>query len=176
VIPEVGGSNPLSHPYVTRRTSAILCCMNLQLMLHEMVSWSGRVFFLATCMNSELIDRLVLELDITREQAEGGAGLVLQWAQARLTTNEFQTVADSIPAISDVIGKSPIQAAPSPRGWLSWFKQQISGLGNLTPLADPLHQLGLSTAMVRPLAAVILQHFHEQSGSEVELLLKRAIQ
>jgi len=131
--------------------------------------------FLATFMTSNLIDMLVLELGITRQQAEGGAGLLLQWAQARMATDEFQRVADSIPAISDVIGKSPTQAPPSPRGWLAWFKRQISGLGSLTPLADPLHQLGLSPAMVGPLVAVVLQHFHEQSGSEIELLLKRAI-
>jgi hypothetical protein len=130
---------------------------------------------LQTCMNGELIDKLVLELGITRQQAEGAAGLVLQWAQANMATDKFQKVADSIPAISDVIGKSPLQAAPSPRGWLAWFKRQISGLGSLTPLADPLHQLGLSPAMMEPLVTAVLQHFREQSGSEVELLLNRAI-
>ena len=126
-------------------------------------------------MSNDLIDRLVLELGITRQQAEGGAGLLLQWAQTQLTAVEFQRVADSIPAISDVVGKSPSAHAPSAQGWLAWFKQQCSGLGNLTPLADPLHQLGLPPAMLGPLVAATLQHFHEWGGPEVEMILKRVL-
>jgi len=132
-------------------------------------------------MSSELIDKLVLELGITREQAQGGAGLILQWAQAHMTSDEFQIVADSIPAISDVIGKSPIAKVPTPGGpsylgWWAWFKQLCSGLGSLTPLVGPLKQLGLPAKKVEPMVAAVLHYFHAQGGSEVELLLKRVLQ
>jgi hypothetical protein len=132
-------------------------------------------------MSSKLIDKLVLELGITRAQAQGGAGLILQWAQANMASDEFQIVADSIPAISDLIGKSPIvkvpaHGGPSYLGWWAWIKQLCSGLGSLTPLAGPLKQLGLPANRVEPMVAAVLQYFLVQGGPEVELLLKRVLQ
>ena len=136
-------------------------------------------------MSSELIDKLVLELGMTREQAEGGAGLLLQWAQAHMASDEFLVVADSIPAISDMIGKSPVSTislnrgplhlGPLLRGWLAWFQQLCGHLGGLAPLAGPLQQLGLPPTSVEPLVAAVLHYFREQGGPEVELLLRRAI-
>jgi hypothetical protein len=141
--------------------------------------------FSGRSMCSELIDKLVRELGISRAQAQGGAGLLLQWAQAHLSADQFQVVADTIPAISDVIGKSPVSTIPSPHGpsrhglsllgWLTWCKQLCSRLGSLAPLAGPLLQLGLPLAKVEPLVATVLQYFREQGGPEVELLLKRVL-
>jgi len=54
-----------------------------------------------------LIEQLMDELGVTRQQAEGGAGLLLAFAQNKLGGDQFIEVADSIPAISDIIGKSP---------------------------------------------------------------------
>ena len=136
-------------------------------------------------MCSELIDTLVRELVITRVQAQGGAALLLQWAEANLSAGDFLLVADTIPAISDVIGKSPIATIPlwhgpsrqglSLRGWLAWCKQLCSRMGSLAPLAGPFQQIGLPPAKVELLVAAVLRYFREQGGPEVELLLKRVL-
>ena len=170
MVPEVGGSTPLSHPSFHPRAPVMvqLVCAGVFL------QFSGRL------MCSELIDKLVRELGISRAQAQGGAGLLLQWAQAHLSADQFQVVADTIPAISDVIGKSPVSTIPSLHGpsllgWLTWCKQLCSRLGSLAPLAGPMLQLGLPPAKVEPLVATVLQYFREQGGPEVELLLKRVL-
>ena len=141
-------------------------------------------------MCGELIDTLVRELGISRMQAQGGAGLLLQWVEAHLSAEEFRTVADAIPAISDVMGKSPVSTISSfhgpsfrgpPRhglslqGWLAWCKQLCSRLGGLGPLAGPFRKIGLPRAKVEPLVVALLRFFHEQGGREVELLLKRVL-
>ena len=121
-----------------------------------------------------------MELGIAQEQAQGGAGLLLQWAQSHLTADQFQVVADAIPAISDVIGKSPIPAAPLQRnpsllGWLAWFQQLCSRLGSLAPLAGPFRQLGLPPSKVELFVAVLLEYFRDQGSPEAALLLKRVL-
>ena len=55
----------------------------------------------------ELILWLINELRVSRKQAEGAAGALLQLAQARLSRDQFVLIADTLPAVSDIIGKSP---------------------------------------------------------------------
>jgi hypothetical protein len=119
----------------------------------------------------ELFIRIQEELEVTREQAEGGVGSLLQLAQVRLEPDQFVRVADTIPGISDILGKAPRFEIPK-RGQLrSRLSRLFGGLGGLAPLARPFSCLHLEKPMIRRFAAVLISCFAEKSGPEVEELL-----
>ena len=119
-----------------------------------------------------LIEKLMDQVPVTRQQAEGGAGLLLRRVQARVSDEEFQRVADTIPAISDIIGKAPRQAELGwwRTAWLRWF----TAWGPLAPLKQGCEKLGLERNTVNKFIAVIGQHFRDRGGPELESLLLSA--
>jgi len=118
-----------------------------------------------------LIDHLIDQLGLTRQQAEGAAGLLLQQAQNRLSRDEFLTVVSAIPAISDLIGKAPRQlgpaAGPLRAMWQTWF----SGWGELASLRPMFERLGFDRGATDKLIAATGSYIREQRGVEVEDLL-----
>ena len=121
----------------------------------------------------ELFARLMDELNVTREQAEGAAGALLQLAQTRLARGDFVRVADTIPGISDIIGKAPRYEVPLRGELRAKLSRLIGGLGGLSPLVRPFGRLNLQKPMIRPFVAVLLRYVREQGGPEIEALLMR---
>lgn len=119
----------------------------------------------------ELFFRLMDELGVTREQAEGAAGALLQLAQARLEPNEFILVADSVPAISDIIAKSPRYEVPTGGQWRATLSRMLGGLGGLAPVAEPFARLRLEKPMIERFVRQLVRFFGEKGGVEVEILL-----
>ncbi len=116
----------------------------------------------------ELFTRLMDELEVTREQAEGGAGSLLQLAQARLEPDQFVRVADTIPGISDILGKAPRFEVPARGLWRAKLSRLFGGLGGLSPLARPFARLHLERPMIRRFAEVLVRFFGEKGGPEIE--------
>ena len=121
----------------------------------------------------ELFARLMDELNVTREQAEGAAGALLQLAQARLSQGDFVRVADTIPGISDIIGKAPRYEIPSRSELRAKLSRLLGGLGGLSPLVRPFARLSLQKPMIRRFVEVLLRFFRERGGPEIETLLSR---
>jgi len=115
-----------------------------------------------------LIERLMEELGVTRQQAEGGAGLLLEFAQKKLDGDRFVEVADSIPAISDIIGKAPRGEIAMGRPLWVFFSRLFGGLGGLYVLAAAFDGLGLDKKQLRKFVEVLLGHFRERGGERVE--------
>ncbi len=118
-----------------------------------------------------LIDQLLEQLDITRQQAEGGVGLLLRHAQTCLSADEFAQVADAIPAISDLIGKAPRQVGPTAGSLQTLWRRWFSGWGELAPLQASCEQMDLDRAMIDKFIAVIGSYFRKHGSAEVESLL-----
>ena len=121
-----------------------------------------------------LIEQLIDQLQVSRQQAEGGVGLLLQQAQTKLSRDDFLQVANAIPAISDLIGKAPRQVGPGSgplrAAWQRWF----SGWGELASLRPACQGLELDRAAIDQFMAVISSYFREQGGEELEALLVTA--
>jgi hypothetical protein len=126
-------------------------------------------------MSTELINRLEQQLGATREQAEGGAGLLLQLAQQKIPANDFLKVADAIPAISDLIGKSPLVGTPHSNRLLIWLSRLFGGLGGMAELVDPFEKLGMTKSMIPKFVGFVLSYFSEKGGQEVESLLLQVL-
>ena len=123
----------------------------------------------------QIIEHLVQELGVSTKQAEGGAGLLLGLVEQRLSPEEFVRVADTIPAISDVINKAPrlIAAPPGPlREMLSsWF----GGLGAKSGLAVGFEKLGCERTQIDKFVDTLIPFFQEKSGEEVATLLRQVL-
>jgi hypothetical protein len=119
----------------------------------------------------ELFTRLMDELGVTREQAEGGAGSLLQLAQARLEPDQFVRVADTIPGISDILGKAPRFDVPKGGQLRAKLSRLFGGLGGLFPVARPFSRLHLERPMIRRFAAVLVRFFGEKGGPEIKAQL-----
>lgn len=122
-----------------------------------------------------LVERLMEELGVTREQAEGGAGLLLGFAQRKLSSDEFVEVADTIPAISDIIGKSPRGDIPMPRPLRAALSRWFGGLGDLYVLTKAFDRLGLDKTMLGNFVGVLLRFFRERGGEHIEAYLQSAL-
>ena len=123
----------------------------------------------------DLTERISEQLGVTREQAAGGAGILLQVARDRLSPDEFVTIADSIPAISDIILKAPWFETPPPRRLLPQLSRLLGGLGSLAGVKSLFAKLGLPKASIRQFVKVLTHFFQEKAGPEVEALLLRAL-
>jgi len=120
----------------------------------------------------EMIERLSEQLGISRRQAEGGAGLLLEFAQQRLSPGDFIRVADTIPAISDVIGKAPRSNRRLPRPLLENLSRWFGGLGGLAGLAGAFEKVGCDQALIVAMVDALVDFFQEQGGEEVAALLR----
>lgn len=121
-----------------------------------------------------LIEHLIQQLDISRQQAEGGAAILLEVAHERLTPDDFQCVMAAIPAISDVIAKAPRQVGP-PLGlfrlmWQRWF----SGWGMLASARLQCEQLRIDRELLDRFIESIGDYFRELGKPEVETILWQA--
>ena len=119
----------------------------------------------------ELIEHLKENLSISRHQAAGGAGLLLELAQEKLPADEFLRVADSIPAISDIIAKAPRHRGRGISRWRATLSRWLGGLGELTPLVQPFSMLGLDKSMLRNCSCEMLDFFRVKGGESIHALL-----
>jgi len=112
------------------------------------------------------------QLGVERMQAEGGAGLLLSLAQESLTREEFILVADSIPAISDIIGKAPrVEIAECSR-WRAALSRLVGGLGGLACVSPGFQKLGMDDAWVPRFAETMSRYFAHRGGPVVDSLLR----
>lgn len=122
-----------------------------------------------------LIDWLANELSVSREQAEGGAGLLLCYAKSELGRADFERVADSIPAISDIIGKAPRVELRRRNGLLVFLSLLCGGLGGLAALREAFASLGLEKAMIPRFVDSLVTYFEQQGGPEVRVILQNVL-
>lgn len=122
-----------------------------------------------------LIEHLVHELDITTAQAEGGAGLLLCMAQHKMPAPEFLQVADAIPAISDIMAKSPRYEANMTGPARAAISRAFGGLGGLTFLVGAFALLGLEKTMLPKFVTAMLNYFNQVGGIGVESRLQAVL-
>jgi len=122
-----------------------------------------------------LIEHLVRELDITASQAEGGAGLLLCFAQQSMSAADYEQIADAIPAISDIMNKAPRFEAKVTGPARAAISRAFGGLGGLTFLVGAFALLGLDKTKLPPFVAAMLSFFGQAGGAKVESLLRAVL-
>ncbi len=120
----------------------------------------------------DFVEHMTSELGVSARQAAGGAGLLLAMAQQRLQQDEFMRLADTIPAISDVIGKAPRADASSRHALIERLSRWFGGLGGLAGLATGFQTLGCDKTMIPKFVDSLVSFVRARSGDEVATLLQ----
>ena len=122
----------------------------------------------------DLIEELVSQLGVNKDQAQGGAGLLFKMAKEHLGSGDFGKIAAVVPQVSDWIGQAPESGklAGALGGLAGAFGGKAAGLGKLAELAGGFSSLGLDKSKIDDFGSIVLNFLKTQGGDGVADLLK----
>lgn len=121
----------------------------------------------------ELVGQLTKGLNVTPQQATGGAGALFGLAKSRLSAADFNKIAAVVPGMG-----SFLKAAPSTSGGsgLSGLTSSLPGnVGGLASAAPAFQKLGLSPDMVGQFVPILTSFVQSKGGANVASLLSSAL-
>lgn len=107
-----------------------------------------------------LIQTLTSSLNISKPQAEGGTGSLLQLAKDNLSATDFSKLSDAIPDASSLMKKAP--GISSSSGEESGLLHKA--LGSYDKISQQFESLGLSSDMISKFGSVVMDYL-KGSGS-----------
>lgn len=125
-----------------------------------------------------LIDSLTSQLGVTEDQAIGGSGSILDYAQNELTSSDYSTVSSSLSGMDGLISKAPDSGSSSSSLLGQATSLGISSLGGaegIATLANDFTGLGMSPEMIQQFVPIILDLAESEGGQQVYKLLETAI-
>lgn len=134
----------------------------------------GFVAFAWAADDATLVQTLAQQLNVTPDQAAGGAGAIFNYAKGALPTNEYAKVESAVPESTELIKKAPATDAPSSAvgGALGKAGGNAAGIASL---GSSFQKLGLSTDMVGQFVPVVLDYVDKKGGSEAGGILKKVL-
>jgi hypothetical protein len=117
----------------------------------------------------ELIQKLTKELNITEDQAMGGAGALFNYAKEDLNADEFEQVSDAVPNMAGYLEAIPSLGGGS-TGMLGKATQTLVGMPAVTAAFD---KLGLSQDMVGMFTPILVNYVDKKGGEAVGGLLQK---
>lgn len=121
-----------------------------------------------------LVDILMGQLGVSREQALGGAGAIFQAAQGNMTPQAFATLSQSVPGMNSMLSAAPV--SPNLAGGLSTLMGGANNtVGSMAALAASFQQLNLSPDMVGRFIPVVTNYVSQTSGQVTANLLQSAL-
>ncbi|ADJ28775.1 DUF2780 domain-containing protein [Nitrosococcus watsonii] len=128
---------------------------------------------------ANLADILVNQLGVSEQQAMGGAGAIFQEAKNNMKPQEFTTLSQSVPGMSDMLNAAPNVSGSAPgmatSGLSSMMGDANNALGSMTSLASSFQQLNLSPDMVSQFVPVVTNYVRNTGGQAVANLLRSAL-
>ena len=121
-----------------------------------------------------LVDILVHRLNISPQQALGGAGAIFQMAQGGMNPQAFATLSKSVPGMDSMLNAAPAMSNLS-GGLSSLMGDKNNTLGNVTALAASFQQLNLSPDMVSQFIPIVTNYVSKTSGQATANLLQSAL-
>jgi len=123
---------------------------------------------------SDLVGRVMSQLGLSENQAEGGLGSLLSLAQSNLGENDFSTLANSLPDTASLLAAVPVTDADSGMsGLLSKAGALGASLQGSAMVYDAFEKLGISNELIVPMID-IAKSYLETNGpaGTVDLLMK----
>ncbi len=125
----------------------------------------------------ELLQMLTSQLNVSEEQAGGGAGLLFKLAQDKLSSGEFSQITSAIPGVNDLVSSAPESGgfASALGGLASSFGGGASQLGDLASLAGGFSKLNLDAGMIGKFIPIVLAFAQSQGGDALKGLLEKVL-
>jgi hypothetical protein len=105
------------------------------------------------------------ELNVTPEQAIGGAGAMLGLAKNQLSSTDYSELAKSVPGIDILSGGGELGALAGllgSSGNAAGLGNALGAVKNTTDLSSAFSALGMDAGMIGQFAPVLLQYFGQQ--------------
>ncbi len=130
----------------------------------------------AMAQAGQLVGALVSSLGVTKDQASGGAGLILGAVKAKAGKEEFKEVAKAVPDYEELIDKAPQASKEGSGGGLAAMMKQASpAMGQAMDLAKGFKLLGMDSSMIGPFVSVIVDYVKEKGYPVAAELVKSMI-
>lgn len=147
----------------------------------EQAAQSGNEAIAATETVAEgitLTDILVSQLNVSQQQALGGAGALFQVAKQNMDPQAFATLSQSIPGMNNMLEAAP--ATSEPISILASSLSSMMGdtnntLGSIASLATSFNDLNLSPEMVGQFIPIVTEYVKNTSGQVTADLLRAAL-
>ena len=119
----------------------------------------------------DLVKLLTTDLDITKDQAKGGAGALFNYAKEGLSEKEFDQVSDVVPDMPGYLDAIPALGGKS-TGMLGKATQTLVGMPAVTAAFE---KLGLSPDMVGLMTPLLVNYVDKKGGDAVSGMLQKAL-
>ncbi len=121
-----------------------------------------------------LTDLLTTELDVSEEQAKGGAGAIFNFAKSKLSGEDFSQIAAAVPGMDKLLGAAP--KADALGGMLGNALGGDGGsLAAAAALAGPFSKLGLDEGMVAKFLPIVFSYVRKKGGEKAFGMLNKIL-
>jgi Protein of unknown function VcgC/VcgE (DUF2780) len=127
-----------------------------------------------------IVDEIMKQVGVSKEQAEGGLGLIFKLAKDKLGA-DFSQVSQVVPDANTLIGKAPADAKDAGdsglMGMIGGMASQLGlgDLGKLAELAAQFQKLGLDMETVQKYVKVVMTFVESKGGTVVKDLLNKVL-
>ena len=128
----------------------------------------------STAVQGSLTDTLVKQLNISNEQAQGGAGALFRLAKSKLDAGQFAVLSKAVPEMDSLLSKAPKQSGLA-GGASSALGEANNPYGNLAGLASAFKVLNLSPDKVDEFVPVVVDYVSAKSGALTGNMLQSAL-
>src|SRR5262245_49069869 len=137
----------------------------------------GFAAFALAADEGSLVQTLAKQLNITDEQAAGGAGAIFNYAQTALPKDDYGKIANAVPEAAELVKKAPpADTASSVAGsGVGQAGGTAAGAAGLSVLGSSFEKLGLSSDMVGKFTPIVVDYVDKKGGSEVGGILRKVL-
>src|SRR5215469_9220880 len=123
----------------------------------------GLSAFIYAADDPTLVQTLSKQLNVSEDQAAGGAGAIFQYAKGTLSGDDYGKVEKAVPEAADLVKKAPaVDSATSAAGsMLGKTGGSAAGLASLTSSFD---KLGMSSDMVGKFTPIVVNYVEQKGG------------
>jgi len=131
----------------------------------------GLSAFVLAADDPNLVQTLSKQLNVSEDQAAGGAGAIFQYAKGALSGDDYGKVVKAVPEAAELEKKAPATdtATSVVGGALGKSGSTAAGLAGLTSSFD---KLGLSSDMVGKFTPIVVNYVEQKGGSQVGNLMR----
>ena len=126
-----------------------------------------------------IVDEIMRQVGVSKEQAEGGLGLIFKLVKDKLGA-DFSQVSSVVPEANGLIGKAPAEEEEAGGGLMGMLggmasKMGLGDLGKLAELAVQFKKLGLDMETVQKYVKVVMAFVESKGGTVVKDLLNKVL-
>lgn len=108
-----------------------------------------------------LVEDIMKSADVTKEQAQGGAGSLFEMAQGSMATNDFDQIAQAVPDMDGLLNAVPALGG----GSSSMLGSATTSLVGMPKVLATFDKLGISQDKVALFTPILVNYVEKKGGA-----------